>query len=76
MSDYYINNKTFFLSGSKIYSSEGSGSSVDKSNGEEMTTEWFLNSNLGFSIIDVMNISKEVSGSYYYIRDNMNITEF
>ena len=39
MSDYYIQNRTFFLSGSKIYSSQGSGSSVNKANGEEFTTK-------------------------------------
>ena len=43
MSDYYISNRTFFLSGSKIYSSEGSGSDVDKSNGVEMTKDWYMN---------------------------------
>jgi len=72
MSDYYISssNSTFFLSGSKIYSSEGSGSSVDKTNGVEMTKEGLWNPNDN-TIIDVLEISKQVSGSYYYVRDTM-----
>ncbi len=70
MSDYYISNRTFFLSGSKIYSSEGSGSSVDKTNGVEMTKEWLWNPN-DITILDVLEISKQVSGSYYYVRDTM-----
>ena len=75
MSDYYISNRTFFLSGSKIYSSQGSGSSVNKANGEEFTTEWWFNQD-SISVLDALNISEEVSGSFYYVRDNMNITEF
>tara|TARA_R100000152_G_C6769037_1_gene194732 strand:+ start:1010 stop:1240 length:231 start_codon:yes stop_codon:yes gene_type:complete len=75
MSDYYISNRTFFLSGSKIYSSQGSGSSVNKSNGEEFTTEWWFNQD-SISVLDALKITKEVSGSHYYVRDNMNITEF
>ena len=75
MSDYYIKNRTFFLSGSKIYSSEGSGSSIDKTNGLEFTTDWFYNQN-DINIIAAIHITKEVSGSYFYVRDNMNITEF
>ena len=71
MSDYYIQNRTFFLSGSKIYSSEGSGSSVDKTNGIEMTTNWVLSQSIDISSMDVLNIVKQVSGSYYYIRDKM-----
>jgi len=74
MSDYYISssNSTFFLSGSKIYSSEGSGSSVDKTNGVEMTKEWLWNPN-DITILDVLEISKQVSGSYYYVRDTMEL---
>ena len=71
MSDYYISNRTFFLSGSKIYSSEGSGSSVDKTNGIEMTTNWVLSQSIDISSMDVLNIAKQVSGSYYYVRDKM-----
>ena len=63
--DYYILNRTYFLSGSKIYSSEGSGS-VDKSNGMEMTADWFYNQE-DITIVDVLEISKQVSGSYNYI---------
>ena len=70
MSDYYISNRTFFLSGSKIYSSEGSGSSVDKNIGEEMTREWFIDSGI-INITETLKISKQVSGSYYYVRDTM-----
>jgi len=74
MSDYYISssNSTFFLSGSKIYSSEGSGSGVDKTNGVEMTKEWLWNPN-DITILDVLEISKQVSGSYYYVRDTMEL---
>ena len=72
MSDYYISNRTFFLSGSKIYSSEGSGSSVDKTNGVEMTKEWLWDPN-DITILDVIEISKQVSGSYYYVRDTMEL---
>ena len=71
MADYYISNRTFFLSGSKIYSSEGSGSDVDKSNGVEMTKDWYMNQNYNIGIIDICNISQEVSGSYHYLRDTM-----
>ena len=74
MSDYYISNRTFFLSGSKIYSSEGSGSSVDKTIGEELTTQWFFNQS-NINVIDILKISNQVSGSYYYVRDKMEITE-
>ena len=70
MGDYYISNKTFFLSGSKIYLSDGSGSDVDKTNGEEMTTEWFFNQT-SINLAEVLEISKQVSGSYYYVRDTM-----
>ena len=74
MADYYItqNNSTYFLSGSKIYSSDGSGSSVDKTNGVEMTKEWLWNPN-DITILDVLEISKQVSGSYYYVRDTMGL---
>ena len=72
MSDYYISNRTFFLSGSKIYSSEGSGSGVDKTKGVEMTKEWLWNPN-DITILDVLEISKQVSGSYYYVRDTMGL---
>tara|TARA_R100000458_G_C8082656_1_gene116758 strand:+ start:167 stop:385 length:219 start_codon:yes stop_codon:yes gene_type:complete len=72
MSDYYISNRTFFLSGSLIYSTEGSGS-VDKSNGVEMTKDWFLNQQSNLNLLQIAQISKEVSGSYYYIRDKMEL---
>ena len=72
MPDYYISNRTFFLSGSKIYSSEGSGSGVDKTNGVEMTKEWLWNPN-GINILDALKISKQVSGSYYYVRDTVGL---
>ena len=67
MSDYYISNRTYFLSGSLIYSTEGSGS-VDKSNGTEMTLNWF-SSQQDINISHVLNISSEVSGSNSYMTD-------
>ena len=68
MSDYYISNRTYFLSGSKIFSSEGSGSGADKTNGVEMTTTWFYNTGSNnITIMDIFEISKQVSGSYYYL---------
>ena len=74
MADYYLSsiNRTFFLSGSKIYSSEGSGSSVNKNIGEEMTKEWFINPGI-ISITETIEIAKQVSGSYYYVRDTMEL---
>ena len=66
MTDYYISNRTYFLSGSKIFSSEGSGSGVDKTNGVEMTGTWFINQQ-DITIKEVLEISKQVSGSYYYL---------
>ena len=67
MSDYYTSNRTYFLSGSLIYSTEGSGS-VDKSNGTEMTLNWFINQQ-DINISHVLNISSEVSGSNSYMTD-------
>ena len=67
MSDYYISNRTYFLSGSLIYSTEGSGS-VDKSNGTEMTLDWFSNQQ-DINVSHVLDISNEVSGSKTYMND-------
>jgi len=67
MPDYYISNRTYFLSGSLIYSTEGSGS-VDKSNGTEMTLNWF-SSQQDINISHVLDISNEVSGSKTYMND-------
>ena len=69
MSDYIVNDKTYFLSGSKIYSSEGSGS-IDRTNGVELTKEWFFEQN-NLDAENLINISQQVSGSYYYMRDYM-----
>ena len=69
MSDYYVLNRTYFLSGSKIYSSEGSGS-IDRTNGVELTKEWFFEQN-NLDAENLINISQQVSGSYYYMRDHM-----
>jgi len=63
MSDYILNNKTYFLSGSKIFVTNN-----DKSNGIEMTEEWFLNQQ-DITIVDVLHISDEVSGSLMYVKD-------
>jgi len=67
MSDYYISNRTYFLSGSLIYSTEGSGS-VDKSNGTEMTFEWF-SIQQDINVSHILDISTEVSGSNTYMQD-------
>ena len=75
MSDYYISNRTFFLSGSKIYSSQGSGSGVDKSSGEEFTSDWFFNQS-SITVLNAFEIANQVSGSYNYIKDKMQIVEF
>tara|TARA_Y100001973_G_C5130778_1_gene297653 strand:+ start:440 stop:655 length:216 start_codon:yes stop_codon:yes gene_type:complete len=68
MSDYYISNRTYFLSGSLIYSTEGSGS-VDKTSGTEMTFDWFANQR-DIDISNVLDITNQVSGSRTYIHDN------
>ena len=70
MADYYItqNNSTYFLSGSKIYFTEGSGS-VDKTDSTEMTFDWFLNQQ-DITIVEVLEISDLVSGSKTYMGDN------
>ena len=69
MSDYYEskNNSTYFLSGSLIYFTEGSGS-VDKSNGTEMTLDWFINQN-DITINELVEISYQTSGSRTYAAD-------
>ena len=63
MADYILNNKTYFLSGSKIFVTDG-----DKSKGTEMTEQWFLNQQ-DITIVDVLHISGEVSGSKIYVKD-------
>ena len=63
MGDYVINNKTYFLNGTKIFVTND-----DKSNGIEMTEEWFLNQQ-DITILDVLHISDEVSGSLMYVKD-------
>jgi len=70
MSDYYLsnNNSTYFLSGSLIYFTEGSGSGVDKTNSTELTYDWFIvQSDLNIS--HVMDISNQTSGSVTYMND-------
>ena len=63
MSDYIVDNKTFFLSGSRIFVTNN-----DKVNGVEMTLDWFLKQD-NINLIDVLDISYEVSGSKTYPRD-------
>ena len=75
MSDYYVLtiDRTFFLSGSKIYSSEGTGSSVDKSNGIEFTKDWIRESQSNYqdwNINEIFYIGQNVSGSNMYFFDN------
>ena len=69
MADYYLsnNNSTYFLSGSLIYFTEGSGS-IDKTNSTELTYDWFIvQSDLNIS--HVIDISNQVSGSQTYMSD-------
>tara|TARA_Y100000592_G_C5206829_1_gene193121 strand:+ start:211 stop:411 length:201 start_codon:yes stop_codon:yes gene_type:complete len=63
MSDYIVDNKTFFLSGSRIFVTNN-----DKVNGVEMTLDWFLKQD-NINLIDVLDISYEVSGSKTYPSD-------
>ena len=70
MSDYYIQsiNKTFFLSGSKIYSSTGSGSNA---NGVELTKDWFeSNMAIDFDIQSLFKIVINVEATGSYVLDN------
>ena len=63
MGDYVINDKTYFLRGSKIFVTDG-----DKSNGTEMTEQWFFNQE-DITLTEVLQISDEVSGSLTYTKD-------
>ena len=63
MSDYILNNKTYFLSGSKIFVTNN-----DKSNGTEMTLDWFINQQ-DITIKEVLEISNQTSGSKTYMTD-------
>ena len=63
MSDYYISNRTYFLSGSKIFVTDD-----DKSNGTEMTFNWFI-SQQDITITEVLEISNQTSGSKTYMTD-------
>jgi len=63
MSDYILNDKTYFLNGTKIFVTDG-----DKSKGIEMTKQWFFNQE-DITIVDVLHISNEVSGSMVYVKD-------
>ena len=63
MSDYILNGKTYFLSGSKIFVTDD-----DKSNGTEMTFDWFINQQ-DITIKEVLEISNQTSGSKTYMTD-------
>ena len=63
MGDYIINDKTYFLSGSKIFVTND-----NKSNGNEMTLEWFSNQQ-EINVSHLLDISTEVSGSNTYMKD-------
>ena len=70
MTDYYISsiNKTFFLSGSKIYSSTGSGSNA---NGTELTKGWFeSNITVDFDVQSLVKIVVNVEATGSYVFDN------
>ena len=63
MADYIVNDKTYFLSGSKIFVTND-----DKSNGTEMTLNWFINQQ-DINISHILDISTAVSGSHSYMTD-------
>ena len=63
MSDYILNDKTYFLSGIKIFVTND-----DKSNGTEMTLDWFINQQ-DITIKEVLEISNQTSGSKTYMTD-------
>ena len=76
MGDYYIQsiNKTFFLSGSLIYHTDNSGSNADKSNGTLINRDYIYEvaddgDNNNLTIANFISMTKEVSGSIYYLGD-------
>ena len=74
MADYYMkeNNSTYFLSGSKIRFTEGSGSNSDKTNSTEMTLEWYALQQ-DVTLINILSASIDVSGSYTYVLDHWSV---
>ena len=67
MSDYYVSssNLTFSLYSGSIVINDGSGSFFPK---QEITQQWFLNQDK-INIVELMNITEQVSGSNTYIKD-------
>ena len=68
MSDYFISssNLTFSLHGNRILYNEGSGSNI--SIRKECTQYWF-NNQQDLTIIEMLEISNQVSGSRTYMND-------
>ena len=67
MADYYVSssNLTFSLYEDRIMYNEGSGSVYTK---HECTKNWFSNQS-DINIIDMLEISNQVSGSNTYMKD-------
>ena len=67
MSDYYVSssNLTFSLHSGSIVINDGSGSFFPK---QEISQQWCLNQDK-INIVELMNITEQVSGSNTYIKD-------
>lgn len=68
MSDYYVSssNLTFSLYEDRIMYNEGSGSNIGVK--KEITEQWFLNQT-ELTIVDLIKITEQVSGSNTYVKD-------
>ena len=68
MSDYYVSssNLTFSLYEDRVMYNEGSGSNIGVK--KEITEQWFLNQT-ELTIVDIMKITEQVSGSNTYVKD-------
>ena len=68
MSDYYVSssNLTFSLYEDRVMYNEGSGSNIGVK--KEITQQWFLNQDK-INIVELINITEQVSGSNTYIQD-------
>ena len=68
MSDYYVSssNLTFSLYEDRVMYNEGSGSNIGVK--KEITEQWFLNQ-AELTIVDLIKITEQVSGSNTYVKD-------
>ena len=68
MSDYYVSssNLTFSLYEDRVMYNEGSGSNIGVK--KEITEQWFLNQT-ELTIVDIIKITEQVSGSNTYVKD-------